>query len=46
MLRVAIAFTYLLNGGYIPFAHSLAFGLLVWPNPAPPTAVSPSGGTA
>jgi hypothetical protein len=46
MLRVAIAFTYLLNGVYIPFAHSLAFGLLVWPNPAPPTAVSPSGGTA
>ena len=46
MLRVAIAFTYLLNGVYIPFAHSLAFGLLVWPNPAPPAAAAPPENTA
>lgn len=32
MLRVAVGFTYLLSGVYIPFSHSLALGLLVWPH--------------
>jgi len=38
MLRVAVGVSYLLSGVYIPFSHSLAFGLLVWPNPQPPAA--------
>lgn len=32
MLRVAVGLTYLLSGVYIPFSHSLALGLLVWPH--------------
>jgi hypothetical protein len=35
MLILAVGITYLLNGIYTPFAHGLAFSLLLW-NSAPP----------
>ncbi len=35
MVRVAVGVGYLLSGVYIPFSHSLAIGLLVWPGTLP-----------
>lgn len=33
ILRVAVGLSFLLNGNYIPFAHGLAFTLLIWTAP-------------
>jgi hypothetical protein len=35
VLRVAVGLCYLLSGNYIPFAHGLAFTLLIWTAPLP-----------
>ena len=35
MLRLGVGLTYLLGGIYVPFAHCLVLGLLVWPNGKP-----------
>ncbi|MFM9916809.1 MAG: hypothetical protein ACKVOX_13440 [Rhizobacter sp.] len=45
MLRVAVGFTYLLSGVYIPFSHSIALGLLVWPHAGTLAARAASGRT-
>jgi len=35
VLRVGVGLCYLLSGNYIPFAHALAFTLLIWTAPHP-----------
>lgn len=35
VLRFAVGVCYLLSGNYIPFAHALAFTLLIWTAPLP-----------
>ncbi len=36
VLRLAVALPYVLSGNYIPFAHGLALGLLIWTMPMRP----------
>jgi len=46
VLRLAVALTYLLSGNYIPFAHGLAFTLLIWTMPARAAELPASGDVA